>query len=137
MMNDSTAALSCVPRGKGTSITTINGRISTHTNILQFNVRVPMEYLEVLPGRINLRYCTLSKKKTFCQRASCATYRRDPCTLLHERLSTDSARSETMQRHWDDLKSIAQQELTLSIFHAMRSLIRLVFITSHLVCYSP
>jgi len=71
-----------------------------------------------------------------CQRASCATYRRDPCTLLHERLSTDSARSWTMQRHWDDLKSIAQQELTLSTFHAAHSLIRLVFITSHLVCYS-
>jgi len=34
-----------------------------------------------------------------CQRASCATYRRDPCTLLHERLSTDSARSQTMHRH--------------------------------------
>jgi len=34
-----------------------------------------------------------------CQRASCATYGRDPCTLLHERLSTDSARSRTMQRH--------------------------------------
>jgi len=26
-----------------------------------------------------------------CQRASCATCGRDPCTLLHERLSTDSA----------------------------------------------
>jgi len=36
---------------------------------------------------------------TVCQRASCATYGRDPCTLLHERLSTDSARSQTMQRH--------------------------------------
>jgi len=59
-----------------------------------------------------------------------------PCTLLHERLSTDSARLRTMQRHWDDLKSIAQQELTLSIFHTVRSLIRLVFITSHLVYYS-
>jgi len=34
-----------------------------------------------------------------CQRASCATCRRDPCTLLHERLSADSARSQTMQRH--------------------------------------
>jgi len=34
-----------------------------------------------------------------CQRASCATYGRDPCTLLHERLSTDSARSRMMQRH--------------------------------------
>jgi len=72
-----------------------------------------------------------------CQRASCATYRRDPYTLLHERLSTDSARSETMQQHWDDLKSIAQQELTLSIFHTILRLIRLVFITSHLVYYSP
>jgi len=41
-----------------------------------------------------------------------------------------------MQRHWDDLKRIAQQELTLSIFHTIRSLIRLVFITSHLVYYS-
>jgi len=71
-----------------------------------------------------------------CQRASCATFRRDPYTLLHERLPTDSARSRTMQRHWDDLKSIAQQELTLSIFHTMLSLIRLVFITSHLVYYS-
>jgi len=40
------------------------------------------------------------------------------------------------QRHWDDLKSIAQQELTLSIFHTIRSLIRLVFITSHLIYYS-
>jgi len=41
------------------------------------------------------------KAKLFriCQRASCATYGRDPCTLLHERLSTDSARSQTMQRH--------------------------------------
>jgi len=45
----------------------------------------------------------------FCQRASCATYGQDPYTLLHERLSADSARSQTMQRHWDDLKSIAQQ----------------------------
>ena len=34
-----------------------------------------------------------------CQRASCATYGRDPCPLLHERLYTDSARSQTMQRH--------------------------------------
>jgi len=41
-----------------------------------------------------------------------------------------------MQRHWDDLKLIAQQELTLLIFHTIRSLIRLVFITSHLVYYS-
>jgi len=41
-----------------------------------------------------------------------------------------------MERHWDDLKSIAQQELTLSIFHTIRSLIRLVFITSHFVYYS-
>jgi len=40
-----------------------------------------------------------------------------------------------MQRHWDDLKSIAQQELTLSIFHTIRSLIRLVFTISHLVYY--
>jgi len=71
-----------------------------------------------------------------CQRASCATYRQDPYTLLHERLSTDPTRSWTMQRHWDDLKPIAQQELTLSIFHTVRSLIRLVFITSHLVYYS-
>jgi len=71
-----------------------------------------------------------------CQRASCETYGRDPCTLLHERLSTDSARSRTTQRHWDDLNSIAQQELTLSIFHTILSLIRLVFITSHLVYYS-
>jgi len=68
----------------------------------------------------------------FCQRASCATYGRDPCTLLHEWLSADSARSQTMQRHGDDLKSIAQQELTLSTFHATRSLIRLVFVASHL-----
>jgi len=68
-----------------------------------------------------------------CQRASCATYGRDPYTLLHERLSTDSAQSRTMQRHWDDLKLITQQELTLLIFHTIRSLIRLVFITSHLV----
>jgi len=41
-----------------------------------------------------------------------------------------------MQWHWDDLKSITQQELTLSIFHTIRSLLRLVFITSHLVYYS-
>ena len=41
-----------------------------------------------------------------------------------------------MQLHWDDLKRLAQQELTLSIFHAVRSLIRLVFIASHLVYYS-
>jgi len=41
-----------------------------------------------------------------------------------------------MQRHWDDLKSIGQQELTLLIFHTTRSLIRLVFITSHLAYYS-
>jgi len=75
-------------------------------------------------------------KAELCQRASCATYGRDPYTLLHERLSTDSARSQTMQWHWDDLKSIAQQELTLLIFHTIRSLIRLVFITSHLVYYS-
>jgi len=46
------------------------------------------------------------------------------------------ARSWTMQRYWDDLKRLAQQELTLSIFHTIRSLIRLVFITSHLVYYS-
>jgi len=127
-----------------------------------------------------------------CQRASCATYGWDPYTLHHERLSTDEARSWTMQRHWcwmikrsicllkqisyieiistvvllanvvvvvdlsrvfhaidssytssypqahtcslwntscasnnwDDLKRLAQQELTLSIFHTMRSLIR-------------
>jgi len=39
-------------------------------------------------------------QSNYCQRASCATYGRDPCTLLHERLSTDSARSRTMQRHW-------------------------------------
>jgi len=71
-----------------------------------------------------------------CQWASCATCGRDSYTLLHEQLSTDSARSQTMQRHWDDLKSIAQQELTLSTFHAVRSLIRLVFITSHLAYYS-
>jgi len=71
-----------------------------------------------------------------CQRASCATYGWDPYPLLHERLSTDSARLRTMQLHWDDLKSIAQQELTLSIFHTMRSLIKVVFITSHLVYYS-
>jgi len=70
------------------------------------------------------------------QRASCATYRRGPHTLHHERLSTDKARSRTMQRHWDDLTRIAQQELTLSIFHTIRSLIMLVFITSHLVYYS-
>jgi len=63
-----------------------------------------------------------------CQWASCATYGRDPCTLHHERLSTDEARSWTMQQHWDDLKRVAQQELTLSIFHAARSLIRLVFV---------
>jgi len=69
----------------------------------------------------------------FCQWASCATYRRDPYTLLHERLSADSAQSQTMQRHWDDLKSITQQELTLSTFHAIRSLIGLVFVASHLV----
>jgi len=56
--------------------------------------------------------------------------------LHHERLSTDEARSRTMQWHWDDLKRIAQQELTLSTFHTMRSLIRLVFIASHLVYYS-
>jgi len=42
---------------------------------------------------------TLQRVKRYCQRASCATYGRDPCTLLHERLSTDSARSQTMQRH--------------------------------------
>jgi len=71
-----------------------------------------------------------------CQRASCATYGRDPYTLHHERLSTDEAQLWTMQRHWDDLKRIAQQELTLSIFHAIHSLIRLVFITSHLIYYS-
>jgi len=71
-----------------------------------------------------------------CPWASCATCGRDPCTLLHERLSADPAWSRTMQRHWDDLKSIAQQELTLLIFHTVRSLIRLVFIASHLVCYS-
>jgi len=76
--------------------------------------------------------CSFAK----CQQASCATYGRDPYTLLHERLSTGSARSRTMQRHWDDLKSIAQQELTLSIFHTICSLIRLVFITPHLVYYS-
>jgi len=79
---------------------------------------------------------SINDERASCQRASCATYRQDPCTLLHERLPADSARSQTMQRHWDDLKSIAQQELTLSIFHAMRSLIRLVFITSHLAHYS-
>jgi len=77
-----------------------------------------------------------SDSQRLCQRASCATCRRDPCALLHERLSADSARSRTMQRHWDDLKSIAQQQLTLSTFHTVRSLIRLVFVTSHLVCYS-
>jgi len=71
-----------------------------------------------------------------CQWASCATYGRDPYTLHHERLSTDEARSWTMQRHWDDLNRIAQQELTLLIFHTIRSLIRLVFITLHLVYYS-
>jgi len=47
-----------------------------------------------LPMETWTRYTTRS-----CQRASCATYGRDPCTLLHERLSTDSARSQTMQRH--------------------------------------
>jgi len=65
-----------------------------------------------------------------CQRASCATCRRDPHTLHCERLSTDDARSWTMQQHWDDLKRIAQQELTLWTFHTMRSLIRLVFVAS-------
>jgi len=34
-----------------------------------------------------------------CQRASCATYGQDPCTLLHERLSMDLARSRRLQRH--------------------------------------
>jgi len=41
-----------------------------------------------------------------------------------------------MQQHWDDLKSMAQQELTLSIFHTICSLIRLVFVASDLVYYS-
>jgi len=81
-------------------------------------------------------WCDLFRIRGGCQRASCATYERDQYTLLHERLSTDQARSRTMQRHWDDLKTITQQELTLSIFHTKRSLIRLVFITSHLVYYS-
>jgi len=36
----------------------------------------------------------------------------------------------------DDLTWIAQQELTFSIHHTIRSLTRLVFITSHLVYYS-
>jgi len=71
-----------------------------------------------------------------CQRASCATYGLGPYMLRHEWLSTDEARLRTMQRHWDDLKRVAQQELTLSTFHTGRSLIRLVFITSHLVYYS-
>jgi len=39
------------------------------------------------------------ESQSMCQWASCATYGRDPCTLLHEWLSTDSARSQTMQRH--------------------------------------
>jgi len=71
-----------------------------------------------------------------CQRASCATCGRDPHTLHHEWLSTDETRSRTMQRHWDDLKRLTQQELTLSTFHTMRSLIGLAFIASHLVCHS-
>jgi len=50
------------------------------------------------------------------QRASCATYCWDACTFHHKRLSTDEARSWTMQRHWDDLKRVPQQELTLSFF---------------------
>ena len=40
-----------------------------------------------------------------------------------------------MQRYWDDLTRIAQQELTLSTHHNIHSLIRLVFIASHRVCY--
>jgi len=46
-----------------------------------------------------VHYVTRGTRHNECQRASCATYRRDPSTLLHERLSTDSARSQTMQRH--------------------------------------
>jgi len=77
------------------------------------------------------------KPETYiCQRASCATYGRDQYTLYHKRLSTDEARSWMIQRHWNDLKRIAQQEPTLSIFHTICSLIRLVFIASHLVYYS-
>ena len=72
----------------------------------------------------------------WCQRASSATYRWDSCTFHHVRLSTDEVRLWTMQLHWDDLTRVSQKELTLSIFHTIRSPIRLVFITSHLVYYS-
>ena len=51
-----------------------------------------------------------------CQQASCVTYSWDSCMFHHERLSADEAQSWTMQRHWVDLKRVAQQELTLSIF---------------------
>ena len=70
----------------------------------------------------------------FCQRASCATCSRDPFALHHERLSADEARSWTMQRHWDDPTRVAEQELTFSTFRTTRSLVRLVFVASHLVC---
>jgi len=71
-----------------------------------------------------------------CQRASCATCGRDPCTLRHERPSADEARSRTMQPHWDDLKRLAQQELALSTFRTVRGPIGLVFVASHLACCS-
>jgi len=77
--------------------------------------------------------CMLSAGQLCDLRVTCG---QDPYTLHHERLSADEARSQTMQQHWDDLKRLAQQELTLSMFHTKRSLIRLVFVTSHLACYS-
>jgi len=67
---------------------------------------------------------------------SCATCGRAPCMLHHEQLSADEAQLRTMQRRWDDLTRVAQQELTLSTFRAARSLIGLVFVASHLVCCS-
>jgi len=61
----------------------------------------------------------------------------DPCadTFYHEWLSVDAAQSWAMQRHSDVLTRVAQQELTLLMHHAVRSLIGLVFVASHLVFY--
>jgi len=53
----------------------------------------------VRPIPIEFREGRGKRRRVSCQRASCATCGRDPCTLLHERLSADSARSQTMQRH--------------------------------------
>jgi len=94
-------------------------------------------YFEIFGLALSFQlWCAIFCIRGGCERASCATYGRGPYTLHHERLFTDEARSWMMQRHWDDLKRIAQQELTLSTFHTIRSLIRLVFITSHLVYHS-